>query len=153
MMSIPHEYAGVAGGIFNSALQLGVVIGLSIATGASSVARAAAGAAGSPLPWSPPTAIQISFPAVEGLPMPRWKGYQSACVPSSPSLRASLVRSHADSRPPPTLDSFFFLMACMLLAIVLILIFFEDPVKVRSEDDIEGGSTTDEPKRPAVAIA
>jgi hypothetical protein len=37
MMSIPSEFAGVAGGIFNSSLQLGVVIGLSISTGEPAV--------------------------------------------------------------------------------------------------------------------
>jgi H+/Cl- antiporter ClcA len=35
MLSIPHTFAGVAGGIFNSSLQAGVVLGLSIATGAA----------------------------------------------------------------------------------------------------------------------
>lgn len=58
ILSVPAEHSGVAGGVFNSSLQLGTSIGLSIAT-----------------------AIQVSFPAAgsssEAI-TPSWKGYQSS---------------------------------------------------------------------------
>lgn len=61
MLSVPRRRSGVAGAVFNSSLQLGCSIGLSIAT-----------------------AIQVSFPAAgtggdTGRPViPSWKGYQSS---------------------------------------------------------------------------
>ena len=52
-MSSPPEHAGVAGGVFNSALQLGTTVILSIAT-----------------------TIQIAYPSPEGVPS--HKGYRSS---------------------------------------------------------------------------
>jgi MFS family permease len=58
ILSVPAEHSGVAGGVFNSSLQLGTSIGLSIAT-----------------------AIQVSYPSATSTPeaiTPSWKGYQSS---------------------------------------------------------------------------
>lgn len=63
MLSVPRRRSGVAGAVFNSSLQLGCSVGLSIAT-----------------------AIQVSFPipgtgGSTGRPVvPSWKGYQSSLL-------------------------------------------------------------------------
>lgn len=64
VLSVPRRHAGVAGGVFNSALQLGVSVGLAIST-----------------------AIQVSFPTASdhagadaAVVVPSWKGYQASLL-------------------------------------------------------------------------
>lgn len=66
-MSTPPEHAGVAGGVFNSALQLGTTIILSIST-----------------------TIQVAYPSPDGVTSP--KGYRSSFLfVMSVMLLASLL--------------------------------------------------------------
>lgn len=84
ILSVPPEHSGVAGGVFNSSLQLGASVGLSIAT-----------------------ALQVSFPSAADPSVPSWRGYQSSLLFSMSCTVVIALLTLAffqDPLPPPPIE-------------------------------------------------
>jgi hypothetical protein len=77
MLSAPAEHSGVAGAVFNSSLQLGSSVGLSLAT-----------------------VLQVSFPSADHPLVPSWKGYQSSLYLSTGCTAAVILATLAFYKDP-----------------------------------------------------